>query len=231
MPHLLNATKCAECTFRSLLFDKLSTEELEILDKSKNELQFNKGEVIVQEGQEIKEFLYVSKGLVKLSKRSDNKKDHIISISRPRAFIGFLTVFSQKNYQYSITAISDSTLCFIDINLIKSIIANNGVFALDVLSKMSKLSDEIIYNRVNICAKNLRGRIAFLLLYLSKEIFHDTQFVLPITRREVGELIDVSTENVIRIMSEFRKDGIMGINGCKVEIVNFQALTNISRFG
>ena len=231
MPQLLNATKCAECTFRSLLFDKLSSEELEILDNSKTELLFKKGEIIVKEGQEIKEFVYVSNGLVKLSKRSENKKDHIISISRPRAFIGFLTVFSQSHYQYSITAISDSTICFIDINLIKSIIANNGIFALDVLSKMSKMSDEIINNRVNIYAKNLRGRIAFLLIYLSKEIFHKTQFVLPITRREIGALIGVSTENVIRIMSEFRKDGIIHIDGCKFEIVNFEALTTISRFG
>ena len=96
MPQLIDATKCAECAFRSLLFDKLEGCELELLDQSKTELKYKKGEIIIAEGQEIKEFVYVRKGLVKLSKRTDDQKDHIISISKPKAFIGFLTVFSQK---------------------------------------------------------------------------------------------------------------------------------------
>ena len=116
-------------------------------------------------------------------------------------------------------------------NALKNTIRENGTFALDVLSKISHVSDEIIGRRVNICSKQLRGRIAYLLIYFSKEIYYNTKFELPLTRKEFGELIDMSTENVIRILSEFRKDGLIKIDGSKIEILNFESLNKISRFG
>ena len=107
----------------------------------------------------------------------------------------------------------------------------NGTFALDVLAKISHVSDEIINRRVNICSKQLRGRIAYLLITFSKDIYYNTKFELPLTRREFGELIDMSTENVIRILSEFRKDELITIDGSNIEILNFDSLDKISRFG
>ena len=231
MAELIDISRCNECAFRSLLFDKLEIEELEKMDTAKRELKFAKGEKILIEGEEIKEFVYLKRGLVKLSKRTINNREHIISISKPQTFIGFLTVFSHDTYQYTITALEESTLCFIDINTIKEIIKENGIFAMDVLSKISHVSDEIIHNRVNICSKQLRGRIAYLLIMFSKDIYYNTKFELPLTRKEFGELIDMSTENVIRILSEFRKDGLIQIDGPRIEIQNFESLDKISRFG
>ncbi len=222
---------CSTCSFRSLLFDKLTNEELEILDRHRTFRNFKKGETIVAEGQKVDTFLYLKTGLIKLSKFTQNKKNHIISIAKPKTFIGLLTVFSDHYFQYTITAIEPSSICFIEIETIKRLIGANGFFALDVLGKICNVSDEIIKNRVNICSKQLRGRIAYLLVYFAKEIYNNARFNLPITRRELGELIDMSTENVIRILSEFRKDGLIGIHGNQIEIMNFEMLKRISKFG
>ena len=231
MSELLDTSHCTECAFRSLLFDKLDFDELLKMDEYKSEVKYQKGEEILIEGDKIKEFVYLKNGLVKLSKMTENHKDHIISIAKPKTFIGFLTVFSHDTYQYTITALEESTLCFVDINVVKNTIKENGTFALDVLSKISQVSDEIINRRVNICSKQLRGRIAYLLISFSKEIYYNTKFDLPLTRKEFGELIDMSTENVIRILSEFRKDELIKIGGSKIEILNFESLNKISRFG
>ena len=231
MPELLDTSRCTECAFRSLLFEKLEFDELQQMDGSKTEVRYAKGEQILVEGEEIKEFVYLKKGLVKLSKKTENQKDHIISISKPKTFIGFLTVFSHDKHQYSLTAIEDSTLCFIKIDVIRDIIQKNGLFAMDVLSKISQVSDEIIHRRVNICSKQLRGRIAYLLIFFAKEIYYNTSFELPLTRKEFGELIDMSTENVIRILSEFRKDELIEIDGSHIEIVNFESLEKVAKFG
>ncbi|MDP4290470.1 MAG: helix-turn-helix domain-containing protein, partial [Bacteroidota bacterium] len=45
-------------------------------------------------------------------------------------------------------------------------------------------------------------------------------FELPVSRREIAELIGMTTENVIRIFSEFRKEGIIRINGKEITIVD-----------
>jgi CRP/FNR family transcriptional regulator len=107
----------------------------------------------------------------------------------------------------------------------------NGEFALDVLARISEISDHIISSRLNICSRQLRGRIAYLLSFFSKDIYLHTRFQLPITRREFGELIDMSTENVIRILSEFRRDGLISIDGNQIEIIKFEMLERIAKFG
>ena len=225
------ATPCLDCTFRSLIFDKLTKDELELLDQSKEELSFKKGDTILAEGQQIREFVYLQRGLVKLSKRTSDHKERIVSLAKTKSFIGFLTVFSQEEYQYSITALTDCSFCFIDIDAIRNIIRSNGDFALDVLSKISKVSDDIICNRLNLSTRQLRGRIAYILVLLSKDIFHNTIFHLPVTRREIGELINVSTANVIRMFSEFRKDDIIDIDDHTIKIKDFKSLEKISRIG
>ena len=231
MSELLDTSRCTECAFNSLLFDTLEFEELEKMDHSRTEVKYEKGEDILVEGDRIKNFVYLKKGLVKLSKKTENQKDHIISFAKPKTFIGFLTVFSHDTYQYTLSALEESILCFIDIDVVKNTIKENGTFALDVLAKISQVSDEIIKRRINICSKQLRGRISYLLITFAKEIYFNTKFDLPLTRKEFGELIDMSTENVIRILSEFRKDELIHIDGSKIEILNFESLDKISRFG
>lgn len=231
MTELHETTHCANCHFRSLLFENVSQTDLNRLNQAKREYSFDYGEIIIHEGQPIKEFVYLQRGLVKLSRRTHDGKDHIINISMPKSFIGFLSVFSEEYYKYTITAIKDSILCFINIETIREIILDNGAFAMNVLSKMSKVSDDIIFSRVNICSRQMRGRIAFLLILFAREIFINSRFELPITRREIGELVDLSTANVIRILSEFRKDRILDIDGHNFEILNFDALERFARFG
>ena len=229
MPIHINNTRCMDCSFRSLIFDKVDSDELEQLNAHKNEYIFHKGEKIVEEGNATKRFVYLKRGLVKLSKKSENNKAQIISVSKPKNFIGFLDVFSREQYQYSITAVSNTEVCFINAEVIKKIIGQNGQFALKVLSKICHVSDEIIFNRVNICSKQMRGRIAFLLLYLAREIFDSGDFQLPLTRREIGELIAMSTENVIRILSEFKREGILRMDGKNICIADPHQLELISK--
>ena len=75
MPELLDTSRCTECAFRSLLFDKLEFAELEIMDHFKSEIKYAKGEDILIEGDQIKDFVYLKKGLVKLSKKTENQKN------------------------------------------------------------------------------------------------------------------------------------------------------------
>ena len=231
MPEVLNSSACNKCVFRSLLFDNLSDDELIDLNLNKIEKKFYKKERVVEQGEPIKEFLYLKEGLIKLVKKDGMKKDHIISIAKPLNFIGFLSVFSNNKYQYSINAIEDSVLCFINLDVLKNTIKNNGIFALEVLEKISKISDEIIQFRMMIDRRQLRGRIAYILVMFAKQVYFNSRFELPLSRKEIAELIDMSTENVIRILSEFRRDGIIRIDGSRIDILNMGQLERICRFG
>lgn len=175
--------------------------------------------------------MYLQNGLVKLYKTETNSREHIISIAKPRDFIGLLSIFSNNQHIYSITAIEDSIVCFVDLELIKKFIRTNGIFALDFFEKISKVSDSVIKTRIDINTRQLRGRIAYILLFFSQHIYNSNVFSLPISRKEVAELIDMSTENVIRVLSEFRKDKLIQIEGKQIEILDIHKLEKIYELG
>lgn len=229
LSHKIN--HCKECVYRSWAFKNLSEDELKLINEKKVEKFYRKGENICTEGDAISAFMYLQNGLVKLYKTEVNSKEHIISIAKPKDFIGLLSIFSNTKHIYSITALEDSIVCFVDLNIIKNLIKTNGIFAIDFFEKISSVSDSVIKTRIDINTRQLRGRIAYILLFFSKHIYNSSQFNLPISRKEVAELIDMSTENVIRVLSEFRKDKLIQIEGKHIEILNIQKLERIYELG
>ena len=79
--------------------------------------------------------------------------------------------------------------------------------------------------------RNTHGKVAYMLLKMSRELYKNQTFNLPVSRREIAEYIGMTTENVIRTMSEFRKEKIIRINGREIEIVDMESLDRISSFG
>ncbi len=231
---MINTTRengCDVCIYKSYLFNYLTKQEIAWVNLNKQDIFIKKSEIICEEGEIIKYLVYLKEGLVKLYKTGPGRTQQIISIATPRDFIGLLSVFSNTEYLYSLAALEDSSLCMIDLDVIKKIILQNGKFALNLIEKMNRISDVVLSNKVELGIKQLRGRIAHILLMFADQIYRSDIYELPVSRKEVGELIDMRTENVVRILSEFRKDQLIGIEGKKIEIKNKSMLKKISELG
>ena len=117
-------------------------------------------------------------------------------------------------------SLEDSVACCIRLELIKELIEKNGKFGLNLLSVLSRTSDNIITPGLEIRSRNLAGRVAYVLLYFSKEIYHSNIFDLPVSGKEIADFISMSSANVIRTFSEFRRDGIIRSFGRTLEITD-----------
>jgi CRP/FNR family transcriptional regulator len=162
---------------------------------------------------------------------TDNGEEQIITITRPFEFVSNVSVFHEDRYRYSLSALEDSVVCCIPIKLIRELIVSNGSYALNLLTAISRTSENIISLGLEIRKRNLAGRIAYVLLYFSGEIYHSRIFDLPVSRKEIADLISMSSANVIRTFSEFRRDGIIRSNGRTIEIADMSKLEVISRRG
>jgi len=100
-----------------------------------------------------------------------------------------------------------------------------------LMTRISKINDKIINQTLDLRQKNLIGRVAFVLLYFTKEIFKSRIFDLPVSRKEIADYIGMSTANVIRTMSDFKRDGIIKIFGKTIEVVDIDKLEIISKRG
>ena len=222
---------CEQCQLKSLFFTHVTVNQLSNICDIKEERSFAKGDLILREGDDIDEFLYMKEGLVKLSKNATDGKDQIISFSKPFDFVSLLSVFSSEKYKYSVTAVEDSVVCALDLKIVKKHAQQNAMFSLDLMSRISEATDKIILESLEIRRKNLKGRVAHVLLYFSNYVYESSEFELPVSRREIAEYIGMTTENVIRALSEFRTDKIIKIFGKDILIADNERLKSISEFG
>lgn len=103
--------------------------------------------------------------------------------------------------------------------------------AKDFVSKVIKATNDLLERLMIINSKNLRGRIAYVLIEFSEAIYKKYIFQLPVSRKEIGEMIGMTTENVIRTLSEFRKEKRIKINGKEIEIIEKERLKKIALYG
>jgi len=209
----------------------LSDEEYGLVNSSRREMIYKRNELIIQEGDEISEFMYLRKGLVKLYKTNSKGKDQILSINRPGDFINLLSIFSNKTQQYSVSVLEETHVCAVKIDTIFELVKRNSEFSMRVMNRMSHIADEIIQKRFEINQRQVKGRVAYMLRFLAEQIYNKNEFRMPITRRELGELISMTTENTIRTMSEFRKDGIIEMDGKNLNIIDFDRLKKVCEMG
>jgi CRP-like cAMP-binding protein len=222
---------CASCEFKDVVFSYLDEKAIEELCNNKEEQSFRKGEVINHEGEKITNFKYLKSGLVKLYRRTSTGDEQVITITRPFEFVSNMSIFSEERYQYSVSALEDSVVCMVKLDYIKELFLKNGGFAMGLLTKISMINDKIISQTLDIRQKNLIGRVAFVLLYFTKEIYSSRVFDLPVSRKEIADYIGMSTANVIRTMSDFKKEGIIRVFGKTIEIVDLNKLEIISKRG
>jgi CRP/FNR family transcriptional regulator len=222
---------CASCDFRDVVFSYLNDTSVEDLCDHKEEQFFRKGEIINHEGEKITNFKYLKSGLVKLYRRTSTGEEQVITITRPFEFVSNMSIFSEERYQYSVSALEDSIVCLVKLDFIKELFLRNGGFAMGLLTKISMINDKIISQTLDIRQKNLIGRVAFVLLYFTKEIYNSRVFDLPVSRKEIADYIGMSTANVIRTLSDFKKEGIIRVFGKTIEIVDLNKLEIISKRG
>ncbi|MCX7862549.1 MAG: Crp/Fnr family transcriptional regulator [Bacteroidales bacterium] len=223
---------CKECIIRNLIFKHLRSEEFQEVCRSKTQKSFKKGQVVFEKGQLLEHLIYLKSGLVKYYYSTNEGKVNIISLSIPFDAFSLLTILHNEQISiYSMSVLEDSTLCYIPLSLIKNLIHINGDFALDFISKLIETSNKTIEQFLTLHNKNLRGRVAYFMLYLSDNIYKKNIFELPVSRKEIAEIIGMTTENVIRTLSEFRKEKIIKINGKEIEILEKERLSKISQYG
>jgi len=222
---------CENCELKELFMDNLEGDHLDVVCSGKVEKDYSEGQSIIKEGTLIRDFTYLKSGLVKLFRRDPSGREQIITIAKPMDYVSLLSVFSNDRYNYSVTALEDSVTCNLKMEEVLSLVKKNGALGFSLLQKMSRVADQLILESLEIRKKHLRGRVAYLLIYFSQYIYFSQEFDLPLTRKEMAEYVGMTTENVIRSLSEFRKDGILKIYGKTIHIVNMDTLKSISEFG
>lgn len=226
-----SSKSCLLCTNKSECFRQLSSAQLDFANSNRAEISYRKGEMIAKQGNFYTHILYLQSGMVKVYKELPDGSNLILSIFGVGSLIGLPFLFKNQILDYSVAALDDTVICAIDRHAFEKLIHENGEFAAEVVNQLNHCT---LYNYdrlVSLTHKQLNGRFADTLLYLSRVVYKANPFNLTLSRKDLAEYTGVSVMSIIRAIKEFKNDGIIDINGNRVEILNFNQLERISKTG
>lgn len=220
-------SKCEQCIVRQFNSLKaLTKDELIRISSCKTSRLIKKGEIIFDEGDMINGVFCVKDGVCKLSKLSANGKDQIVKLVVKGDLLGQRSLIGEEAANLSAVALNDMEVCFIPKSEIMNDLNKNPKFSMDVLQQMAydlKDSDNVL---VDMAQKSVKHRLADVLIYLEEQFGVDNQgyLSLNISRENYANLVGTATESVIRILSEFKKKGLISTEGKQIKIENLQKL-------
>ncbi len=225
-------SKCEHCIVRQFnALKELTTEELERISKCKSTLSIKKGELIFSEGEHLKGIYCIKKGVCKISKMSENGKDQIIHLIQKGGLLGERSIINDEVTNLKATALQDMLVCFIPKEEILKDLHENNEFSLGILKGMAnslKNADNVI---VNMAQKTVKQRLAETLLFLDTnfEKTEDNKLGLQLSREDIANMIGTATESAIRLLSNFKKKGVISLKGKEINILNTEKLKKIAR--
>lgn len=222
---------CDKCALEAdAIFRHLGSEEVDMINFKKEFRQFRRGEVLYNEGSRISGFYCIHKGIIKVFKTGLDGKEQIIRFTKSGDIIAYRSVLSNEVACTSAKVIEDAQVCFIPAEILISLVKSNSTFAHELLKLACYELGEANTFITDIAQKTVRERLAEILLLLVNDFGLDEQNFLKIslTREELANIVGTATESVIRLLSEFKTDRLVELNGRKIKILNRKGLEKIS---
>ncbi|MFO7615963.1 MAG: Crp/Fnr family transcriptional regulator [Bacteroidales bacterium] len=222
--------RCEDCPLHCDIYNAIRKSGHSFSEIQPIHANFRKHEKICRQGSPVSHAIYLVSGTSRLYIEGINNHDIILYLMKPPAYIGLLSFFESAYYSYSVSALEEARVCMVDLGLLKQLYLEDHALLLQLNQAFGRSVALIMKKIITLNQKNIRGRVAESLIYLS-EFFGSTRFDLPITRKELGMLSAISEENTVRLLTEFRNEQIIRTEGRELEILDMKLLSKISDLG
>lgn len=212
------------------LFRHLKEEEIQEISLNKITESHKRASVIYLEGNRMKGFFCVQKGIVKIYKTGIDGKEQIVRFAQAGDIIGYRSVLSNEPACTTSEVLEDTELCHIPADILMKLVKTNGDFAAELMKLICKELGEANAYITDIAQKTVKGRLAEILIHLESDFGVDGDNILNIslTREELSNIVGTATESIIRLLSEFRSKGLIELNGRKIKILDKPGLKFIA---
>lgn len=222
---------CENCFLSSFTSIFLNDEERKKVCGSANMLHFKKGEVILKQGATATSIGYLHNGIVKFTYQKDVKSNYIMTVVSGPKLIGQANLFFKEKNIFSIVAVEECDVCFLESRRVLGVLENHGKFLLSMVERSTDMFQSSIFNFISLAHNHVNGRIADVLIFLWESVYRNSKYNFTLTRKEISEFAACSHENVITVLSNFKKEGLVEFEGKKIIIRDLEKLKSISKNG
>ena len=187
---------------------------------------YRKKDIIYIDGFFPKGVYYVTKGRVKIYKTNELGKELITELYNEGDFFGYSALFGDKKYTDSASTLEESIICMIPRDEFLNLMNKN----IDVFQKFIKMMSMDIKAKekqlMKLAFDSVRKRVAEALttLYNRFKEQEENQFKITISRDDLASLSGTATETTIRMLSDFKDEGLISIDKSSISILDYENL-------
>jgi DNA-binding response OmpR family regulator len=198
------------------------------LGKDKKVKSFKKKTDIYSEGDIPLNVFFVKSGNIKTYKSHPDGKELIINLYTANDFFGFEPILENENYRESAVAMQDTELIVIPRHDFMLMIQSHPDVSKSFVSLLCKKVAEREGQLLNLAYNSVRQRTAEALL--KSETLKDSRSVIVISRDDLAKMVGTASESVIRVLSDFKDEGLIAIETGKIKILDRAKLEKVVRW-
>ena len=205
-----------------------SLQDLREFVKGYEEQTYKSGETIYKEGKQSNHFFFVDRGVVKSHQMDEHGKELITSLYKEGDFFGSLSFQNSTPYEEYATAMEETRLYAVSKEELKEILTKNNKITFDLIDVMGKNISGIKEQLLEMAYGSVRKKTARTILLFSQKIRRYPTQSIRISRSDLASVAGMASETLIRTRSDFKKEGLIEIEGRNIKILNVEALKRIS---
>lgn len=217
-------------TFNEKSFkENLSKEDFERYLKGKEVLSLKKRDTIFDEGDFPQGVYFIDRGTVKLSKSGFFKKEQILRFCVEGDLVGYRSLLCDEPFGATAEAMEDAEITFLPAETFNHLLEADPKLSYAMLQKIAYELGEASKTITFLAQKTVRERLAEVLLLLEQKLGTDPEGFIKIslTREEIANLVGTATESAIRLISEFKQDELISVDGRNIRILNHDKLKKL----
>jgi len=222
---------CAVCDSHNIGFLKhCNQEQLNKISSGKTCCHYKKGQHIFYEGNMPMGIHCLSSGVVKLVRTNLDGKEQILRFAQKGDYLGYRALVAQEPLFASAIAVEDTVACFVPQRPFMDLIDEVPAISKELLVSLCHDLGVVEERVQSMAQKSVRERLAETLLFLH-ETFNsggDSVISISLPREDIANIVGTATETVIRLLSEFKSDKLIEMEGKKIRLLEKQKLDRIS---
>ena len=226
---LLIKNSCEDCKDGIYCFFNTEVGDLPIEGIEHLEMRYSKGESIFKQGTIAPHIIFLKEGIVKTFLEHNDRKQTLCMVKK--GFVGLESMYNDKYFQYSVTAITDVSVCLIELESFKKAISENAWLGVKVIEAINIRTMHLYERVITLTQKQAAGRVADIILCMEERIFESFEFEIPCSRKEFAEMATLSPESLSRVLKDFKDEGIIVFEGKTLKILDQKRLEMISMVG
>ena len=201
---------------------------LKDLGKDRKVKMVKKKTEIYSEGDMPLHVYFIKSGNVKTFKSHPDGKELIMNLYSANDFFGFEPILENGNYTESAVAMQETELISIPRHDFLLMVQSHPDVSRSFIHLLCKKVAEREFQLINLAYNSVRQRTAEALL--KSERLKDSHSVISISREDLAKMVGTASESVIRVLSDFKDEGLIEIEGGKIRIIQPAKLEKVVRW-